>query len=172
MCVCSIRLRFWEKLRWLTNYSKKRKYMQQMHFKNVCDNEALQNAGLLSYLGTASQTSWYLKMRFRQNVTSTLGRVKRPRRRTNQSGVNFINILRTNFLYERRFGSLHVTRENDICIKMRVYNIYEIDSRCQFHQHFTLDFFIQKCFAKLFSTCLYFGLEIFLPMEYWQKSCS
>ncbi len=34
--------------------------------------------------------------------------------------VNFINILRTNFLYERRFGSffyLHVTWENDVHMK-------------------------------------------------------
>jgi hypothetical protein len=25
-------------------------------------------------------------------------------------------------------------------------------SRCQFHQHFTSSFFVQKCFAQLFST--------------------
>jgi hypothetical protein len=31
--------------------------------------------------------------------------------------VNFINVLHTNFSYERRFSSLHVTRENDVRTK-------------------------------------------------------
>jgi hypothetical protein len=31
--------------------------------------------------------------------------------------VNFINLLRMIFLYERHFGSLHVTRENEIHMK-------------------------------------------------------
>ncbi len=31
--------------------------------------------------------------------------------------VNFINVLRTNFSYEGHFGSLHVTRENDVRMK-------------------------------------------------------
>jgi len=34
-------------------------------------------------------------------------------------GVNFINVLRTNFSYERRFSSLHVTRKNDVRTKKR-----------------------------------------------------
>ncbi len=35
----------------------------------------------------------------------------------NPPGVDFINILRTNFSYERRFFYVHVTRENNICTK-------------------------------------------------------
>jgi hypothetical protein len=29
-----------------------------------------------------------------------------------KQGVNFINVLRTNFSYERRFGNVHVTRKS------------------------------------------------------------
>jgi len=42
--------------------------------------------------------------------------------------ANFNNVLRTNSLNERQFGSLHVTREDDICTKKRVKNIDEIDT--------------------------------------------
>jgi len=44
-------------------------------------------------------------------------------------------------------------------------------NRCQFHQNFTCNFFIQKCFAKLFS---YYNLALynFLAKEYLPKSCS
>ncbi len=37
-----------------------------------------------------------------------------------RTGVNFINILRTNFSYKRRFGSffyVQVTRENDVFVQ-------------------------------------------------------
>ncbi len=44
------------------------------------------------------------------------------------SGVNFINVLRANFLYERCLGSLHVTRENAVHTKTRAYNVDEIDT--------------------------------------------
>jgi len=40
----------------------------------------------------------------------------------------------------------------------------EIDPRCQFHQHFMSNFFIQKCFAQLFSS-YGFGFVIF-----WSKN--
>jgi len=53
-------------------------------------------------------------------------------------GVNFINILRTNFSYKRRFGSfynLHVTRkkaaEMTFVQKICVFNVDEIDTRVQ-----------------------------------------
>ncbi len=44
---------------------------------------------------------------------------------------HFINILSTNFLYERRFGSffyVHVTREKDVRKKICAKNIGEIDT--------------------------------------------
>jgi hypothetical protein len=44
-------------------------------------------------------------------------------------GVNFINILRTNFSYERRFGSLESGFERTFVQKMRAKNVDEIDSR-------------------------------------------
>ncbi len=53
-----------------------------------------------------------------------------------QSGVDFINVKRTNFLYERHFGSfyyVHVTRKKadktTSVQKIHVFNIDEIDYR-------------------------------------------
>ena len=58
--------------------------------------------------------------------------------------------LRTNFLYESRFDSFflrtHIHKKssrNDVRIKTRVFNVDEIDARCQFHQCFTCKFFVQ-----------------------------
>jgi len=45
-----------------------------------------------------------------EHESSLLVKLYRP-------AVNLINILRTNFSYERRFGSLLVTRENDVSTK-------------------------------------------------------
>jgi len=47
-------------------------------------------------------------------VSVSLCKTVCPNCKENRTGVNFINILRTNFLYERRFSSffyIHVTRE-------------------------------------------------------------
>jgi hypothetical protein len=42
-----------------------------------------------------------------------------------------------------------------------------LSSLCQFHQHSTRGFFVQKFCAKLF--LLHFRLELFLAKEYWLK---
>ncbi len=42
------------------------------------------------------------------------------------------------------------------------------DTWCQFHQHFTCGFFVQKFFAQLFLH-LNFWFELFLAQEYWHK---
>jgi len=53
-------------------------------------------------------------------------------------GVNFINVLHANFLYERRFGSLESGFEQTFVRKMCAKNVDEIDSCSQFHQHLLL----------------------------------
>jgi len=59
-------------------------------------------------------------------------------------GVNLLNILRTNFSYERCFSSYVLALLKNLYEKTRVYNVDEIDYRCQFHQHFTRVFFEQN----------------------------
>jgi len=44
-------------------------------------------------------------------------------------GVNFINVLHTNFSYQRRFGSLKSGFELTFVQKMRTKNVDEIDGR-------------------------------------------
>jgi hypothetical protein len=50
-----------------------------------------------------------------------------------QPGVNFINVLRTNFSYKRRFGNVRVTRKKlpkpTFVRKIRAFNVDEIDCR-------------------------------------------
>ncbi len=46
-------------------------------------------------------------------------------------GVNFINVLRTNFLYKHRFGSLESSFERTFVQKMRAKNVDEINPRCR-----------------------------------------
>ncbi len=41
------------------------------------------------------------------------------------------------------------------------------NTRCQFHQHFTRGFFVQKFWAKLF--VLIFKVELFWEQEYWHN---
>ncbi len=55
-----------------------------------------------------------------------------------------------------------------IKVQKRLINFDERESWCQFHQHFTLGFFIQKFCAKLF-LYLILGLNFFLVQEYWRK---
>jgi len=81
-------------------------------------------------------------------------------------GVNFINVIFTNFSYERRFFYVHVTRENKTFVqKICTYNVDEIDYRCQFQQHFTRAFFNWKCFGHTAFLYLHFGFVIF-----WRKN--
>jgi hypothetical protein len=62
-----------------------------------------------------------------------------------QPGVNFINIFCAHFMYE--ILSPKPKRNKKSCQKvtfvrrMRAFTIDEIDARCQFHQHFTQNFF-------------------------------
>jgi hypothetical protein len=48
-------------------------------------------------------------------------------------GVNFINVLRTNLSYKRRFSSLESGFERTFVRKMRAKNVDEIDGWCHFH---------------------------------------
>ncbi len=66
------------------------------------------------------------------------------------AGVNFINVLRKHFSYERHFGSffssyMYVVKAAKTMFvrKICTFNIDEIDYRRQFHQHFLWAFFIQ-----------------------------
>ncbi len=43
-----------------------------------------------------------------------------------------------------------------------------LQSRCQFHQHFTCGFFCTKVLHKVFS-CSHLTFELFLAQEYWHK---
>jgi hypothetical protein len=52
---------------------------------------------------------------------------------------------------------------------LELHLFYRIDSRCQFHQHFTRGFFVQKLCANLFCMYLHFGSELFLAQKYWCK---
>ncbi len=87
-------------------------------------------------------------------------------------GVNFINILRAHFSYESASRSfslvtfwLHNLLSKGYLQKSCAKNVDEIDYRCQCHQHFTLTFFIQKCFGQLFSSYI-----LALVKGFWQKS--
>ncbi len=73
------------------------------------------------------------------------------------SGVNFTNILLTAFtLVNPKSVKNTVNSSVSFCAfgiyehKSCTQNIDEIDGSCQFHQHFALKFFKQKCFAQLF----------------------
>jgi len=44
-------------------------------------------------------------------------------------GVNFINVLRTNFSYKRRFSSYVLAFSKNSFQKIWAFNIYEIDGR-------------------------------------------
>jgi len=46
-----------------------------------------------------------------------------------------------------------------------------IHSRCEFHQHFVCDFFVQKCYVQLFFSYTVW-IYNFLAQEYLHKSCS
>ncbi len=46
---------------------------------------------------------------------------------TLRPGVNFINVLRTNFLYERRFLLLRLAWRQKFVQKMHAFNVDEID---------------------------------------------
>jgi hypothetical protein len=48
------------------------------------------------------------------------------------TGVNFINIIGTNFSYERRFSSYFLALSKKFVRKTRTYNVDEIDGRA-FH---------------------------------------
>ncbi len=57
------------------------------------------------------------------------------------AGVNFINILRTSFLYKRRFGSffqLHFGFVKNFVQKIHAFNVDEIDPRFQKKGHFSI----------------------------------
>jgi hypothetical protein len=47
---------------------------------------------------------------------------------------------------------------------------HSVVHRCQFHQHFTSNFLLPKCFAAFM--CLQFVNVIFLSKGNWRKSCS
>jgi len=42
-------------------------------------------------------------------------------------GVNFINVKRTNFSYEHRFGSFYYVHVTHVTRKIRAFNVDEID---------------------------------------------
>ncbi len=62
-------------------------------------------------------------------------------------GVNFINLKRTNFSYETSFRQLFSSdmyvKKLTFVQKICTFNVGEIDTCCQFHQHFTSSFY--KC---------------------------
>ncbi len=61
--------------------------------------------------------------------------------------VNLINVKRTSFSYERLFWQLLLCTCNWKKLpKWRLYEKREIDGWCQFHQHFTCNFFLKKMF--------------------------
>ncbi len=67
------------------------------------------------------------------------------------AGVNFINI----FTYECRFSSffqLHFGFEQTFIQKIVVFNVDEIDCRCQFHQHFYVRIFRTNVVSAAFSS--------------------
>jgi len=55
------------------------------------------------------------------------------------TGVNFININRTNFSYERHFGNGHVTRKKLLkpmfVRKIRAFNVDEIDTMGRYKEN-------------------------------------
>jgi len=58
-------------------------------------------------------------------------------------GLNFINVPHTNFSTNVCFSSFYyvrITRKMTFVRKTRAFYVDEIDTRCQFHQHFTSTF--------------------------------
>jgi len=55
------------------------------------------------------------------------------------------------------------------CVKAAHKHVNEINPRHQFHQHFTLAFFVQKCSSGI--SIIKFWLCNFLSKEYQRKSC-
>jgi len=96
-----------------------------------------------------SFTVFWLKSHSSVNYFSSTSEEKAlPQRK---SGVNFINILRANFLYERCFLELHVCRKscrNDIHTKNLYVKCWWNWLKVSISLTFPNSFFIQKCFSR------------------------
>jgi len=90
------------------------------------------------------------------------------------AGINFINILCTNFSYERHFSSFFSSYMYVTCSmfvrKTRAYKVDEIDGRYQFHQHVLSRFFLYENVFQSFSLIKIWLCNL-MAKEYWRKSC-
>ncbi len=63
-------------------------------------------------------------------------------------GVNFTNVKRVNFSYEHWFWQLFSSYKMTFVKKICEFNVDEIDTSCQFHQHFTSNFWAKILLTK------------------------